>query len=132
MGRGLTVHISCINCRCNVNTFSPNVRKLKCKLHHQKVSLWGEEIQMSEGQTKLGTWAVHVFQQKITCKIGSVNPNSLIEAAPALVPGRSNPVETRTEFRPITFEEYGAPLGSSNGEVHSCSVRYRRVPIPVY
>eukprot|EP00963_Diacronema_lutheri_P013295 scaffold2630_cov350-Pavlova_lutheri.AAC.1 len=52
-------------------------------------------------------------------------------AAPALVPGRSNPLGTTTAFRSSTFEEYGAPLGSSHGDAHSCSVRYRRGGIPV-
>eukprot|EP00963_Diacronema_lutheri_P011185 scaffold1334_cov342-Pavlova_lutheri.AAC.1 len=34
-----------------------------------------------------------------------------VEAAQALVPGRSNPLGTTTEFRSSTFEEYGAPVG---------------------
>eukprot|EP00963_Diacronema_lutheri_P010020 scaffold946_cov359-Pavlova_lutheri.AAC.2 len=32
-----------------------------------------------------------------------------VEAAPALVRGRSNPLGTTTEFRSSTFEEYGRP-----------------------
>eukprot|EP00963_Diacronema_lutheri_P013224 scaffold2466_cov333-Pavlova_lutheri.AAC.1 len=34
-----------------------------------------------------------------------------VEAAPAVVPRRSNPLGTTTEFRSSTFEEYGAPDG---------------------
>jgi len=59
-------------------------------------------------------------------------PQISVMAAQALVPGRSNPLGTTTEFRSRTFEEYGAPCGSSKGDAHCCSVRYRRGGIPVY
>jgi len=57
---------------------------------------------------------------------------NFVEAAQALVPRRSNPLGTTTEFWSSAFEEYAAPSGSSKGDAHSCSVRYRRGPIPVY
>eukprot|EP00963_Diacronema_lutheri_P004999 scaffold365_cov361-Pavlova_lutheri.AAC.3 len=45
------------------------------------------------------------------CVIAIKTNGGIVEAAQALVPGRSNPLGTTTEFRSSTFEEYGAPVG---------------------